>query len=296
MLHKQRERTHRFPISLFFHLGLYICFAFFSPNPAHAEEPLLFSGVIESFHDITIKPKTSGTIAKIMVKEGGRVKAGDTLMVLDNRLETLEMQRRKLIWEDRSDLDGKRRQREIMENILTANQKLYKETRSISKEDIDKQRLEYERMVAAEKDAEIKEKIEKIEYEMAVEQLQRKAIVSPITGTVVKRFLSEGESCGVTDSLFQLVDNDNCRFICNIDEIYARRLHAEQTVTLNVQTGTTRMTQKAEITFVSPVADPGSGLVTVKAEFANNNHQILPGVAAQLVFPRTGDAGNPEGP
>ena len=52
-----------------------------------------------------------------------------------------------------------------------------------------------------------------------------------------------------------------------------------------IPVGSESLPKKGEIIFVSPVVDPASGLLTVKAEFENADGSVRPGVAGSMVIP-----------
>ena len=56
-------------------------------------------------------------------------------------------------------------------------------------------------------------------------------------------------------------------------------------VELEIPVGSVVMQKKGRIIFVSPVVDPASGLLTVKAEFENPDGAVRPGVAGSMIIP-----------
>jgi multidrug efflux pump subunit AcrA (membrane-fusion protein) len=149
---------------------------------------------------------------------------------------------------------------------------------------MEEKELEYELAVAERKRLEIEEKRQGIEYEMALETLRRRRLNSPIRGIIIKIFLKEGESCKVGQPLVQIVDAARCRFVCNVEEGIGRTLTKGQSVDLKIQVGSGSVVKTGTVVFVSPVVDPASGLLEVKAEFENQDGSIRPGVSGFMLL------------
>src|SRR4051812_31378397 len=69
-------------------------------SPVHrtlAQEVAWASGITEAVNDVTLSSPLAGIIAKRKFEEGQFVKAGESIIELDSRLEQLEMQRRKFM-------------------------------------------------------------------------------------------------------------------------------------------------------------------------------------------------------
>ncbi|HEY0548518.1 MAG TPA: hypothetical protein VGF13_02890, partial [Verrucomicrobiae bacterium] len=56
-----------------------------------------------------------------------------------------------------------------------------------------------------------------------------------------------------------------------------------------IETGAAPVTLNGRITFLSPVADPASGLVKVKAFFENAGGRIRPGLAGGMTVEETAE-------
>lgn len=216
------------------------------------------AGITEAISDVTLSASTAGQIGKRPVKEGAVVKAGETILELDKRLEELEVNRRKYILDlKRTDMDN--------------SKKLFEKTISLSREELEKKVTEF---YVAEAD-----------YELAKEQLQRRVIVAPFEGTVTALILDVGEACQAQQPLVRLVDTRKCYFICNIEARAGHALKAGQPVQLEIEAGDKAATVSGTIFFVSPVVDPASGLMRVKVVFENPEGKIRPGVAGRMLLP-----------
>jgi RND family efflux transporter MFP subunit len=250
----------------------------------HGEEQLALSGITEPIKDVTLSLSVGGTISRISFREGANVRKGQTILELDNKLEKLEVARRKLIWEGKAEVESAVAQVSTSKSLLEATRELYNSTGSVSKEELDKLDLEHKLAVSEHKRLQIAEERERIEYEMALENLYKRRLRSPISGTIIKLFLEQGESCEPEQPLVQVVDTTRCRLVCNVEEWIGRTLRKGQLVALKIQIGTESVGKKGTVVFVSPVADPASGLLEVKAEFENQDGTVRPGVTGFMLL------------
>src|ERR1041385_7939853 len=114
-------------------------------NAAAAENVTWVTGITEAVDDATLSSSVIGIVRARPFAEGARVNKGDVILALDNKLEELEVMRKKLIREHaKSELDR-------------ADALAKKSDVSITKEELDKKRAEYDVAVA--------------DYEYAQEQL-----------------------------------------------------------------------------------------------------------------------------
>ena len=251
---------------------------------AFAQQQISISGITEPIKDKTLSATVADTISTIFFKEGADVEQGQTILQLDNRLEILEVERRKLLWESKAELESAFAQAATLKTMLESTRELFNKTHSVSKEELDKLELEYKVALAEIKRLEVAEERERIEYEMALQNLHKRSLRSPIQGTIIKLFLKEGETCEENQPLIRVVDTRRGTFVCNVEEWIGRTLKTGQVVALKIRTGSKSVAKKGVIVFVSPVVDPASGLLEVKAEFNNPNGTIRPGVSGDMLL------------
>jgi len=223
-----------------------------------AVEPQEVAGITEPIADVALSPAVAGLVSAWRFKEGDFVKQDEVIIELDNRLETLEVERRKLAMENRkADWD--------------ALQTLFKKSSiSVKKEDLDKAETDYRIAVA--------------EHQMATEQLRKRKIIAPCAGYVVEIVRDVGEACEAYQPLVRVVDPRQCYFVCNVEANAASRLRLDQAVKLKIEAAGEPAAVGGKVVFLSPVVDPASGLRKVKVLFDNAEHRISPGVAGKLVF------------
>ncbi len=248
------------------------------------QEKISISGVTEAIKDVTLSLSVAGTVSSIFVKEGSTVKRGQIILELDKKLEELEVARRKLIWESKAELIAAKARVLTMKSKLESTQKLFETTRSVSREELEEKELEYKLAVAEEDQLGIEEERQRIEYEMARETLNKRRLASPISGIIIKLFLDVGENSEPEQPLVHVVDTSRCLLVSNMEEPLGRTLKKGQAVTMSIRTGSKSMTKKGTIAFVSPIVDPASGLLEVKAAFKNQDGAVRPGVEGFLIL------------
>ena len=267
-------------------LALFVLVSVFGWNLsiAFGQQQLSISGITEPIEDRTLSATVADTISTIFFREGADIEHGQVILELDNRLEILEVERRKLIWESKAEIESVEAQLATLKSLLESTRELFNKTRSVSKEELDKLELDYKVAVAEKKRLEVAEERERIEYEMALQNLHKRSLRSPIQGTIIKLFLKEGETCEQNQPLIRVVDTRRGTFVCNVEEWIGRTLKRGQLIDLKIRTGSKSIARKGTIVFVSPVVDPASGLLEIKAEFDNPGGTIRPGVASVMLL------------
>lgn len=220
-------------------------------------DALSVPGITEPFLDVTLSTSVPGILTARKFKEGEFIQEGQVLLELDKKLEELEVDRRRLV-------------RDQKKNDYEGTKKLFSSTRGVSKEDLEKKEVEYR--VAA------------VEHDMAEEQLRRRQVVSPLSGTITEIMLEVGESCAAYQTLIRVVDARRGYFITNVEASHAARLKTGQALKLELDTGASPITVQGQIILLSPVADPASGLRRVKLLFDNADGRVVPGVAGKLIL------------
>src|SRR3954466_2599264 len=228
-----------------------------------AENTTWVSGITEAVDDATLSSSVLGIIRSRPFQEGARVNKGDVILNLDNRLEELEVVRKKLIRDH------------AKTELNRAKALAEKSDVSITKEELDKKRAEFE--VAA------------ADFDYAQEQLDRRKIVAPFSGIISEYHLKVGEGCQALQPLVRIVDPRRCHLVVYVDAQIGIRLKQGDEAQLEIESGRTMAPFRGQIDFVSPVADPASGLMKAKIVFENDG-KTRPGVAGRMLLPKEPNA------
>lgn len=258
------------------------CVLLLVPAFLPAQDTLRVTGITEPFKDATISATVPGQIHAIRRQEGDRVSEGDVLVELDDTLESLEAARRKLVWESKVEVESAGERAATVKMDLDGTLQLFQSTRSVSKDELAKKELEHKLAVADHETLRLAERREELEYQIAMEQLERRRIKTPMDGVVVKTYLEEGEYSEPRLPLVRVVDISRCYFVCNVDAPAARLLDVGKQVTLTLDGDDGPVRIDGEVSFRSPVVDPASGLQEVKVLFDNAGGEISPGVTGEV--------------
>jgi RND family efflux transporter MFP subunit len=214
-------------------------------------------GITEPVLDVILSAPVPGIVTTRKFNEGDFIKEGEVLLELDKKLEELEAGRRKLV-------------RDQKRGDFESTARLFKSTSGVSKEEMEKKEVEH--------------KVAAVEHDMAVENLRRRQLICPLSGSIVQIMLQPGEACQPYQPLARVVDTRRCHFITNIEARLAARLKQGQPAKLEIDAGTGIVPIEGKIVFLSPVVDPASGLQKVKVLFENADGKIQPGVAGKMIL------------
>ena len=248
---------------------------------AQAVQPVSL-GITQALKEVKLGMTVAGRVDAILAHEGMRVRKGDLLLHLDRSLEELEVRRREVMLEDVAKLEELRvREQMLTEQINYA--RLLLESGGVSRKQVEDEELALQAAIAERKAIEYAKRREKVELELAREAYERRHMRSPINGVVTKILPRVGESVPPNEPVVTIVDISRVRFNGTFPSASSTRLHAGNVVTIRIQQEGKSLTRQARVTFVSPVADPSSGLVELIAEFDNPDGSVRPGMAGQIV-------------
>jgi HlyD family secretion protein len=249
------------------------------------------TGTIETVN-VTLSAKTSGEIKELRIKEGERVKTGDTIMVIDT--ETLRLQLKQL----EAGTDISRAQLDLLKNgarkedILQAGslvkqaqvnydlaktdfdrmQNLY-QSKTITKKEYDdavgrydmmKAQLfsaneNYDKLKKLSRPEEIKQGEAKLNQSNASSDLIRKSIndsyiTAPINGIIVEKYFEQGETVSPMSNLCKVSDLTNVELYIYVTELELGKVKLGQKVEVSVDAFKDKKFE-GKVTFISPEAE-----------------------------------------
>ncbi|HEY4009933.1 MAG TPA: efflux RND transporter periplasmic adaptor subunit [Acidobacteriaceae bacterium] len=116
------------------------------------------------------------------------------------------------------------------------------------------------------------------------QELEKTHITAPFSGIVSQRFVRDGEYVAVGQKLFHLVGSSPLEVRFTIPGQQAGIVHRGQTVTIS-PTPDFAEPLTAVIRSISPVIDPGSGMLEVIAVLDHPSGKIMPGMIATVRVP-----------
>lgn len=248
------------------------------------------AGITQAIHDLKLSVTAAGRIEALFVKEGDRVRKGDLLLHMDRALESLEVRRREVMLEDNARLEELRaKELTLAEQVRAAKSLLT--TGGVSRKQVEDEELALGTIIAERKSIEFAKRRERVELDLAREAYERRHLRSPIDGVVTRIVSRIGESVAPHEPVMVVVDVRTARFSGTVPIADAARVRTGSSVMLQLGSDAEPLTRLAQLVFVSPVADPASGLVDVIAEFDNADGSIRPGTAGRIIATAVSSSG-----
>lgn len=275
--HRLRTRPQTLRVSPCIFMSLWM--TIFFPFSAHAKS---FAGLIYPLHDITLSAGVSGLVMKRLALAGQNVKADQPLLLLDDRMQNLESNRRRIIFEDQSDIQATRERLRILDTLLSDLRAVFNKTGSISKDEL--LRLEAEQLASHGRLAQLVEqkKREQLDYESAERERLQRHILAPINGVITKVLPQVGEWAKAGDPMLHMVDTSVAVLRLAVPYNLAGSLKVGAKQLIRLEPGSSVSEVTGQIKFVSPVADAASGLVQVEVSFNNPGQRIKTGIKGMI--------------
>lgn len=254
-------------------------------HAAHAADSIV--GITKPMHDIELSFPVDGVVSKVLIKEGQKVKKGEELLALENQLQLQEVQRRKVLLNDKAKLQTSAHNKEVMSELLNNNRQLHNYLGAVSREEVRKLEMQTAGVEGDLTAAKQEKKREEIELHMAQRELERRILRSPIDGIITKLDIEQGEWAQPGKMVLHIVDTTKSFLEVNIsvDDIYSRDLKQNSTLKIQFKTGGSDLQKIGTVTFISPMVDKSSSLVRIKIEFDNSDGAILLGMSATVLLP-----------
>jgi RND family efflux transporter MFP subunit len=189
---------------------------------ANAVDNLLLPGTLQAFVDTPIRARTNGYIAKWLVDIGDRVKAGQTLAVIESPEVDRELnQTRASLEQAQANLELARVTAERWKTLGLQN--------AVARQDIDQKNADYEAR-RADVDA-AKANVERLEQLKGFE-----TVVAPFDGVISTRNVDIGTliTAGSGPELFHLSQSDTLRAYLNVPQRYVPDIHVGLSVDVEI--------------------------------------------------------------
>ena len=246
---------------------------------AQAQE---FTGVVFPLRDLTLSVSNAGVVSGVRVEIGDRVAQGQPLLQLEAEQQNLEVNRRKVIMEDNSELRSVQQRQQILDQLYADGRRLFESSGSISREELMKLRIESLAVAGRADQIRAEKRREQLEYEMAQQDYRLRTLVAPIDGVVTDLRVDVGEWASPGEPVLRLVDASVVELRVNVTQAAARRLALGDTLAVLIEDPAIVAPIDASVVFVSPVADAASGLVDVRVRFDNADGRVRPGAKGRI--------------
>jgi RND family efflux transporter MFP subunit len=255
--------------------------AFFAA-PALAEP---YVGLVHPSHELTLSMGIGGVVAQLNVRPGQAVRASQVLLVLDDRMQSIEVNRRQVVLDDDSELNAARDRARLLQAMYQDTKRVYDSTGSISRDEMRKMEVEDSGARARLDQLLAQKRREKLELDGALQERALRAMSAPRAGIITRVDPKVGEWAKPGESLMMLVDASTCYLITNVPLAAVRGLKAGQGVQVRFESAANTAPAMGRVGFVSTVADAASGLVEVRIELPNPGLRIRPGIKGTIELP-----------
>ena len=242
------------------------------------------TGLVEPIWEAILAPTVLGRVETITVEKADSVAGGAVLMTLEKSFEELDADRRRIIAENTVELELAEAKLEVLQAEFAGTKRIYESSGSISKEEFERTRLDLHLAEAELAQLKQREKIEALEWQLAREQVSRREIRAPQSGTVVDIFPEVGEVCEPRQPLIRMVDSSTVKITLEVDALKTGQIAAGIEVPVSIEAPGGEIETNGLVDFISPVVDGASGLRRIQVSIANSDGKILPGLPATVAF------------
>lgn len=238
-----------------------------------AAEPVtgaVVAGTLEAREQVAVAPKGSGTIVRVAVEEGAKVKKGDVLFQLDSR-DALLMKKQAM-----NQLAGAELQ------LRTAQREYDRVKGLVGQNAVPQQQLDA--LEAQVDGAKLAIAAAQTSIAMTTKQLGDAAGRSPLTGVVIKKLMNVGEYATMMPPSPVVIVQDQAALDVKfrLSERALSSIHGGDAVTVRLPS--LGQTRAATVARVSPMIDPRTRTLEVVATLDNCDGGLKPGLAAEITL------------
>jgi len=237
---------------------------------------------IEPSTTVALSSPVVGVITEVLVDKNSKVEKGTVVARLEASVETATAELRRVQAELHSDLDAQKLQLDFSQRNLERITNLY-DKKAASFTELDKAKTE--RAIAAQQlqQAQDRKRQAELEYKRAQADLQKRTIVSPISGIVTERFKQPGEH----------IDFEPVLKIAHLDplkvEVFAPSslygsIKEGMKATVVPELGTTSKSYTADVILVDQVIDGPSNTFAIRLSIPNPDNKIPSGLKCKVSF------------
>ncbi len=246
-----------------------------------------YTGRLQAVESVDIRARVSGYLQQISFKDGGKVKKGDLLFVVDPRPYMAQLHQSK------AELDRSKSRLELAQNDVERAQRLLKE-QAISEEEYDTRSKNLVQAAASVESS-------KAAVELAQLNVDFTHIRAPISGRISRKLITEGNLVS-TDAtvLATIVSVDPIHVYIDADErsvLKYRRLGIEgkrkSARDFKIPLEMALIDEKdyphqGYIDYVDPEINPATGTIRARGVFANTDDLLGAGMFARVRVPGSG--------
>jgi RND family efflux transporter MFP subunit len=267
---------------------------------------VVVTGTLNPSEVVDVKAQASGTVASVSADRGVAVKRGQRLAVIDAEgIRSQVSGAQAGVAAAQSGITAAEANLAAVRQKLEGARKLH-DAGAMSTVDFQAIEAQYQAAVGQVASAQSQSAAAQSQLAGASETARRTTVVAPISGTVSKKGVNEGEAVTVGQSLFTIVNSQTLELAAQIPVQQASLARVGQTVsfTLDAYPGRELAGRVARI---DPVADPATRRVGIALQIPNTDGGLVGGqfvtgkvitanVAKGLIIPKAGLRGDDKTP
>ena len=237
---------------------------------------------IEPSTTIALSSPVVGIISEVLVDKNSKVEKGTVVARLEASVETATAELRRVQAELHSDLDAQRLQLDFSQRNLERVTNLY-EKKAASFTELDKAKTEHAIAAQQLQQAQDRKRQADLEYKRAQADLQKRTIVSPVSGIVVERFKQPGEHIDF-EPVLKIVHLDPLKVEVFAPSSLYGTIKEGMKATVTPELGTTNKTYPADVILVDQVIDGPSNTFAIRLSIPNPDNKIPSGLKCKVSF------------
>lgn len=224
-------------------------------------------GTVQAVSQATVRAKVAAEVKRVFVREGDRVRAGQTLAEFDTaNLRAMLAERTAAVAAAKADLATAERTR-------NQNAELYKQ-KFISQS-------AYEASDSAFQAKQAAVELAKAQLEQTQIMLNDAIVRAPIAGVVAKRYVQPGEKVGFDAQLIQIVDLSDLEVQAQASLADIAQIKPGMPASVQVE-GLAERTFPGRVERINPAAEPGTRSINVYVSLANEGSLLKAGMFARV--------------
>jgi len=224
-------------------------------------------GTVQAVSQATVRAKVAAEVKRVLVREGDRVRAGQTLAEFDTaNLRAMLAERTAAVAAAKADLG-------MAERTRNQNAELYKQ-KFISQSAYEASESGFQAKAAA-------VELTKAQLEQTQIMLNDAIVRAPIAGVVAKRHVQPGEKVGFDAPLIQLVDLSDLEVQAQASLADIAQIKPGMAASVQIE-GLAERTFPGRVERINPAAEPGTRSINVYVSLANEGSLLKAGMFARV--------------
>lgn len=248
-----------------------------TPDGAVKSDFYQASGPLVVENQVDVAAQREGVVTKVQVDAGQHVRKGEVLAELDNRELLAERDAAEAdVHGNEANLNNWIAEAQVLDSDYKRDQELWK-AQLITAQQLEHSRYKVE--AAKFQTARFVQNVAftKAKLRTAELELGKTRIVAPFDGVVARRYVREGQKVSMSERLFWVTATGPMRVNFTLPQEFAGKIKVGDVVKVS-PAGSPDQQHDASVSLISPVVDPSSGTIEVRAQLNGTPAGLLPGM------------------